>query len=95
MTVNIANTIFAEYKHAAQLISAALVNNGYEVPLNQLIDVLINAELSRVTPEDIARHFMTHLRSQQSQGEAGGGHEEFLHTGENGENPNSRAEAGQ
>jgi hypothetical protein len=41
MTVNIANTVFAEYKRAAQLIRDALVNNGHEVPLNELIDVLI------------------------------------------------------
>jgi hypothetical protein len=41
MMVNIVDTVFAEYKRAAQLIRDALVNNGHEVPLNELIDVLI------------------------------------------------------
>ena len=84
MTVNIANTVFTEYKRAAQLIREALVNRGHDVPLNQLIDVLINAELSRVTPEEIARHFMTLLRIQESRGTTDSGSDEFLHTAENG-----------
>ena len=85
MTVNIANAVFTEYKRAAQLVRDALVNSGHEVSLNQVIDLLINAELARVAPEEIARHFMTHLRSQKAQGEGASGREEFLHTGENGE----------
>jgi hypothetical protein len=67
VTVNITNTVFIEYKRAAQLIRDAFVNSGREVPLNQLIDVLINAELSRGTPEEIARRFMTHVRIKESQ----------------------------
>ena len=81
MTVNIDNTVFTEYRRAAQLIRDALANDGHEVPLNQLIDLLINAELARATPEEIARRFMILLRLQ----EADGGREEFLHKGENGE----------
>lgn len=95
MTVNIDNTVFTEYRRAAQLIRDALANDGHEVPLNQLIDLLINAELARVTPEEIARHFMLLLGLQEARGEADGGREEFLHKGENGEIQNSRAEAGQ
>jgi hypothetical protein len=85
MTVNIANAVFSEYKRAAQLIRDVLVTRGHEVPLNQLVDVLISAELARVTPAEIARHFMTLLHIQESRVEACGEHEEFLHTGENGE----------
>jgi hypothetical protein len=85
MMVNIANAVFTEYKRAAQLVRDALLNSGHEVPLNQLIDGLINAELARVTPEEIAHRFMTHLRSQEPQGGNANGREEFLHTGENGE----------
>jgi hypothetical protein len=64
MTVNIDNTVFTEYKRAAQLIRDALVNEGHEVPLNQLIDLLINAELARTPPEEIARHFVMLFRNQ-------------------------------
>jgi hypothetical protein len=85
MTVNIANTVFAEYKRAAQLIRDALVNSGHEVPLNELIDVLINAELSRITPEEIARHFMTLLRIQGSRAANDSDRAEFLQKGETGE----------
>lgn len=65
MTVNIDNTVFTEYRRAAQLIRDALANDGHEVPLNQLIDLLINAELTRATPEEIVRHFMMLLRLQE------------------------------
>jgi len=85
MTVNIANTVFTEYKRAAQLIREALVNHGHEVPLNELIDVLINAELARVTPEEIARRFIAPLRIEESRVASDSDREEFLHTGENGE----------
>jgi hypothetical protein len=85
MMVNIDNTVFTEYRRAAQLIRDALVNKGHEVPLNQLIDLLINAELARTTPEEIARHFMMLLRIQESRIVADSGREEFLQKGENGE----------
>jgi hypothetical protein len=73
MTVNIDNTVFTEYRRAAQLIRDALANDGHEVPLNQLIDLLINAELARATPEEIARRFMILLRLQEARGQADGG----------------------
>ena len=85
MTVNIDNTVFTEYRRAAQLIRDTLANDGHEVPLNQLIDLLINAELARTTPEEITRHFMILLRIQQSRGVTDSGRVEFLHKGENGE----------
>ena len=73
MTVNIESTVFTEYRRAAQLIRDALANDGHEVPLNQLIDLLINAELARATPEEIARRFMILLRLQEARGQADGG----------------------
>jgi hypothetical protein len=73
VTVNIDNTVFTEYRRAAQLIRDALANDGHEVPLNQLIDLLINAELARATPEEIARRFMILLRLQEARGQADGG----------------------
>ena len=86
MTVNIANTVFGEYKRAAQLIRDALVNSGHELPLNQLIDLLINVELARVPSEEIARQFMALLRVQESRVPNDSAREEFLpSTGENGE----------
>jgi hypothetical protein len=63
------------------------------VPLNQLIDVLINAELARVAPDEIARHFMTLLRIQELRVVGNSAGEEVLQKGEDRENSNSRAEA--
>jgi hypothetical protein len=84
VTVNIDNIVFTEYKRAAQLIRDALVTEGRKVPLNQLIDLLINAELARTTPEEIARHFVILLEIQESRVVADSGREEFLQEGENG-----------
>jgi hypothetical protein len=85
MTVNIENAVFTEYKRTAQLIRDAIIITGHEVPINQLIDLLINAELARVAPEEIARHFMTLLGIKESRVASASGREEFLQTGENGE----------
>jgi hypothetical protein len=85
--VNIDNAVFAEYRQAAQLIRDALVKAGHEVPLNQLIDLLINAELVRITPEEIARHFLILAgmpEAQASVRERITSADEFLHQGENG-----------
>ena len=58
MTINIENAVFAVYKQAAQVIRDRLHERGCNVPLNELIELLINAELSRPRPEDIARQFL-------------------------------------
>jgi hypothetical protein len=58
MTINIDNTVFAAYKQAAQIIRDRLHEKSRDVPLNELIGLLIDAELSRPQPEDIARRFL-------------------------------------
>ena len=58
MTINIDNTVFAAYKQAALIIRDRLHEKGRDVPLSELIELLINAELSRPRPEDIARQFL-------------------------------------
>lgn len=58
MTINIENTVFAAYKQAALIIRDRLHEKGRDVPLSELIELLINAELSRPRPEDVARQFL-------------------------------------
>ncbi|HEY5743397.1 MAG TPA: hypothetical protein VIS99_12740 [Terrimicrobiaceae bacterium] len=58
MTISVDNAVFHDFKKAAEIIRKGLLERtGKAVPLNELVELLISAELTKRTPEDIARQF--------------------------------------
>lgn len=60
ITVALDSDTYATFHEASQIVSKA----GIRVPTNQLVQVLINGEMSRLTSQKIAQRFLKNVLQQ-------------------------------
>ena len=60
VTVTLDATAFATFQDASEVVSKA----GIRVPTNQLVQVLVNAEMSRLSARKIAQRFLKSVMQQ-------------------------------
>lgn len=60
VTVTLDEDTFATFKEAAEIVEKA----GIRVPTNQLVQTMLNAEITRLTPRKIAHRFLKSIMQQ-------------------------------